>query len=185
MSRSCVCPGCGLILTDLGLPVDERANASGECRALYWELSAETLARGDAEFRHQGAVDAYTAQHAGGPSRPISVAFALIGLSLTLERGWTGREAQLAHVALARERTVRPVFDRPDAPAAITIRDVLAEAAAEPRDQIMNEWMAAVWASWASAHDEIRRLCDDRLPALTSGGLRSSSSAARTGGEPS
>ena len=71
-------------------------NASAECQRLCHELSLYTLSHGDAFFIHQVAVDAYAAQHAGPASKPITVAFALIGLCLLLERGHTGRAVQRA-----------------------------------------------------------------------------------------
>jgi hypothetical protein len=39
-------------------------------------------------------VDAYAAQHATPASKPITTAFALIGLFLFAERGFTGKQVQ-------------------------------------------------------------------------------------------
>lgn len=80
------CPGCGALYEPAGLPPPERQNTSGECLAAYHALTLRTLALGHAAFIHQHAVDAYAAQHAGGPSRPIGVYFALAGLYLH----WSG-----------------------------------------------------------------------------------------------
>ncbi len=76
------CPGCGLQLPDQHLDVPDRFNASGECFCVFSDLQCYTVAKQDPEFIHQHAVDAYEAQHAGGPTRNITVAFGLIGLYL-------------------------------------------------------------------------------------------------------
>ena len=69
---------------------------------------------GDAFFIHQVAVDAYAAQHAGPASKPITVAFALIGLCLLLERGHTGKAVQRAHMRSPSRSKSWPSFDPPD-----------------------------------------------------------------------
>ena len=74
------------------------------------ELVPRTLAlrlsHGDAFFIHQVAVDAYAAQHAGPASKTITIAFALIGLCLLLERGYTGKAVQRAQCASPTDRSV-------------------------------------------------------------------------------
>jgi Family of unknown function (DUF5946) len=88
------CPGCGLMLPDQNLPRATRHNASGECQRLNEELAAYHLQLGDATFLHQHAVDSYGAQHAGAPSRNITTAYALVGLYLAIEHGYTGLQVQ-------------------------------------------------------------------------------------------
>jgi hypothetical protein len=53
-------------------------------------------------------VDVYEAQHAGGTTRNITVAFGLIGLYLALEKGYTGKEVQQAHMQITRFRNDWP-----------------------------------------------------------------------------
>ncbi len=65
------------------------------------------------EFIHQHVVDAYGAQEALPEDKPIRLAFSLIGLYLHIERGFTGREVQLAHMKLARKKQDWPVFAIP------------------------------------------------------------------------
>jgi hypothetical protein len=62
----------------------------------YDELCAYTLTRGDVEFVHQLVVDARTAQQANATTKPIGIFFALVGLYLHVEHGWTGRQVQRA-----------------------------------------------------------------------------------------
>ena len=50
------------------------------------QLCFYTLAKQDGPFIHQHVVDAFAAQHADQDSKPIGVAFALIGLYCTSRR---------------------------------------------------------------------------------------------------
>jgi hypothetical protein len=84
------------------LDPDGRLNASGECWQVFLDLQCYTVSKQDPGFIHQHVVDAYAAQHAGGLTRPIAVAFGLIGLYLALEKGYTGREVQKAHMKIAK-----------------------------------------------------------------------------------
>src|SRR5689334_22985565 len=71
----------------------------------YYELACYTLVHPDPSFIHQYMVDAYAAQHANVYSKPISVAVALAGLSLHLERGYSGRQVRAAAYAVGEEET--------------------------------------------------------------------------------
>ena len=124
----------------------------------YDELRFDTLSRGDAEFVHQHVVDAWTAQHADAATKPIAVAFALIGLCLHIERGLTGREVQLAHMKLARQRKDWPAFELPARRGEVTVRDVLLAEGPEERDVAIDEWCACVWSAYSSSHAAVRAL---------------------------
>jgi hypothetical protein len=124
-------------------------------RAAYDELAAYTLSRGDPAFIHQHVVDAFAAQHAVEDSKPIGVAFALIGLYLHLERGQSGREVQQAHIRLAQRRRQWPVFDLPATRGDLTIRDVLGVAPGPDRDRAIDEWCASVWEAWSGSHERV------------------------------
>ena len=68
---------------------------------LYNQLALYTLAHPDPRFIHQLVVDAYTAQNADDNTKPIALVFALIGLYLHIEKGYTGKQVQRAHMQLA------------------------------------------------------------------------------------
>jgi len=55
------------------------------------ELMAWTLSLREVGFIHQEVVDARAAQHETEVSTPISIVFALIGLYLHLEKGFSGQ----------------------------------------------------------------------------------------------
>jgi hypothetical protein len=74
--------------------------------------TAYHLSSNDPTFIHQVAVDTYGAQHAGGALRNITTAYALIGLYLAVERGYTGRQVQRAHMSLAKNRSAWPRLSR-------------------------------------------------------------------------
>jgi len=136
-----VCPACG-----------------ADCAEARDELSAYTLTHGGREFIHQHAVDAYAAQHAVGAARTIGPAFGLIGLYLALEKNFSGREVQRAHMKLGQRKREWPRFTAPRDRAALTVVDVMKAEPGEARDAAILKWAAAVWDSWAEQHEAIRQL---------------------------
>jgi hypothetical protein len=122
-----------------------------------------TVAKQDPEFIHQYVVDTYAAQHAGGPTRNIPVAFGLIGLYLAVEKGYTGKQVQLAHMRIAKARKVWPRLEPPRQPAALTVMDVLQAGTDREKDAVIRKWMASVWESWSDRHTWIRITTDELL----------------------
>lgn len=159
-SATVICPGCGVRLPAAELPADDGVNASGECRQLYWQLSADTLTSAGPAFPHQFAVDAYAAQHAGTPSRPITTAFALVGLYLAYERGYSGRDVQRAHMLLARRNLDWPRFAKPAEPGLLTVLDVLQARPGTQRDQMLYSWACAVWETWQAERARVSFLVE-------------------------
>jgi hypothetical protein len=157
VNREIECPGCGLILPADGDVLDPDFNASAACRDLMYEVTYYTLALSDPFFLHQLAVDTYAAQHAGPGVKPISTAFALAGLYLVFERGFTGRQVQRVHMEMARHKQEWPRFDPPEMKAAMTVKDVLGVPDAEKTDAI-KEWGASVWETWKGEQDRIAAL---------------------------
>jgi hypothetical protein len=140
-----------------------------DCSEALSELSAYTLSHGDPEFIHQHVVDAYGAAHAGfqGSVRKqptasnVGLAFSLLGLYLACEKGYTGRQVQLAHIGLARWRKQYPKPDASPGRASVTVVDVMGAAPGEDRDRMLKQWARAVWASWKPAHQWTRALWDE------------------------
>ncbi|MCZ7381786.1 MAG: DUF5946 family protein [Candidatus Methanoperedens sp.] len=124
----------------------------------YNELSYYTLSHGDPSFIHQYIVDAYAAQHADEKSKPITVAFALIGLYLHIEKHYSGKEVQKAHMRLAKKKRQWPVFDLPEHRGNIGVSDVLRAEVGLPRDRAINEWSASVWEAWSESHVKVADL---------------------------
>lgn len=126
--------------------------------AAYHELLAYTVTRGDAEFIHQYAVDAWAAQTAHATSKPIGVCFALVGLYLHVEQGFTGKAVQRAHMRLARQPEPWPVGPLPAARGTLTVHDVMAQPEGDARDAMLRAWVASVWTAYAAHRESIVHL---------------------------
>lgn len=118
-------------------------------QSAYHALCAYTLSHGDPRFVHQHVVDAYAAQHASVDSKPIAIAFSLLGLYLHVEKGVTGRDVQRIHMRLGRQKHAWPAFRLPAARGAMTARDVMAAPAGDERDRAIDAWCASVWEAFA------------------------------------
>jgi len=129
----------------------------------YSELAFYTLARRDTAFIHQHAVDAYTAQVADESTKPIALVFALIGLYLHLEKGYTGKQVQGAHARLADQIKRWPRLPLPADRGEIRIQNVLAAAAGPDRDDLIHRWCASVWRSWHESHPVITAISREHL----------------------
>ena len=157
------CPGCLAELPDRHLNAPARFHAAGECWQAYSDLQCYSVAKQDPGFIHQHVVDTYAAQHAGGTTRNITVAFGLIGLYLALEKGYSGKQVQLAHMKIAKIRKDWPRLEPPAEPADLTVMDVLQAVTDAEKDEMIRRWMAAVWKSWADRHDWVRVTTDGVL----------------------
>jgi hypothetical protein len=162
MNKS-VCPGCGFELKTNDQALDEQYNASHACRQLYDELSAFTLSLRDKDFIHQTIVDTYAAQHSGHNVKPISTAFALIGLYLVFERGYTGKQVQQAHRILGELHRQWPRFDPPVNKNALTVAAVLHDLTEENYREQINSWAKSVWLLWSSEHENVRKMAETYL----------------------
>lgn len=124
----------------------------------FHELTIYTLAHPDPAFIHQHAVDAYAAQNADVETKPITLVFGLIGLYLHLEKGYTGKQVQRAHMQMARVRKkwVSPglVVDR----GSVHVAEVLAEEPGPARDAKIHQWCASVWGAWKEHRSQIAEL---------------------------
>lgn len=113
------------------------------------ELFAYTLARGGPAFVHQHAVDALCAQQADARTTPMQLTFALVGLCLHVERGYTGRQVQRVHAALAqRKPSTWPAFVLPLSRGAVRAADVVEAPAGPARDAAISTWCAEIWTTY-------------------------------------
>ena len=122
------------------------------------ELCAYALTHGGKQFIHQHVVDAYAAQHVSKDTKPVAMAAALIGLFLSVERGYTGRRVQLVHMQLGNKMKAWPLFEAPEKPARLTVMDPLSVPSGPERDDKIKEWGRAVWEMWRERHAEVERL---------------------------
>jgi hypothetical protein len=153
-----ICPGCGLELKSDNQALDKHYNASCACRQLYDELSSFTLSIRDNYFIHQLVVDTYAAQHSGLNVKPITTAFSLIGLYLTFERGYTGKEVQRAHMILGKAHRQWPLINPPKERASLTVLDVVRGLTGENYRERLDAWGKSVWLLWSPQHENISKL---------------------------
>jgi hypothetical protein len=128
-----------------------RMGRSKTANELFDELSFYTLAHGSPRFLHQHAVDAFAAQMADESTKTIKIFFGLMGLYLYLEKGFTGREVQRAHMNLAKKRAELPRPPLPLERGAVTVKDVMAAEPGGARDQAIGDWCASVWEAYREA----------------------------------
>jgi Family of unknown function (DUF5946) len=129
-------------------------------RDAYNELTAWTLSLRDGAFIHQHVVDAWAAQHADEDSSAVGVAFALLGLYLHLEKGFSGGEVQRAHMQLAQPygrgpgRKDWPRFSVSRDRGRVTVCDVMAVPELE-RAHAIDQWCRSVWDVWKQSYEAV------------------------------
>ncbi|HEX8509367.1 MAG TPA: DUF5946 family protein [Propionibacteriaceae bacterium] len=101
------------------------------------------------------AVDTYAAQYPGPPAKRVTLWFALAGLHLALEEGWTGRQVQVAHQRLSRLDKVGPGLGHLVVQSGMTVGDVMAACPGDERDTALTSWARAVWHAWSPSHGVI------------------------------
>ena len=75
----------------------------------------------------------------------MTLVFALIGLCLHVEKGYTGKQVQLAHMQIAKHQKqwVQPPLAKKRG--SITAADVLATTHGPARDAMIDMWSVSVW----------------------------------------
>lgn len=136
----------------------EAAGLQPQNGKFYNELACYTLAHPDPAFIHQLVVDAFAAQNADETTKPIAIVFALIGLYLHIEKGFTGKQVQRAHMQLAKwpNTWVKPPL--PENRGDVRIQDVLAEEPGPARDAMIERWCASIWEAWQPSRAPIVEL---------------------------
>jgi hypothetical protein len=129
---------------------------------LYHELCAYTLAHAGASFIHQHVVDAFTAQHADERTKPIGLTFALVGLYLHVEKDFSGKQVQRAHMELARHKQPWPTFVLPRDRGSISVAGVMSAPAGPERDSAIDAWCASVWSAFRENQPAIAELLRQR-----------------------
>jgi hypothetical protein len=128
----------------------------------YNQLAYYTLSHQGPDFIHQNVVDAFTAQNANEKTKPIAIAFALIGLYLHVEKGFTGKQVQLAHMQLANQQKSWPAFALPQDRGNITVFDVLATEPGRSRDEMIGKWCISVWSAFEKSREKVIGLLENK-----------------------
>jgi hypothetical protein len=122
-------------------------------RAAYDEVYVYSMGRPGFILQH--AVDAFAVQTSSNESKPISVVFGLIGLYLHVEKQFSGRQVQKAHMELGRAKREWPPIHLPVDRGAITVADVLAASAGPERDLAIDNWCSSVWSAFSANRQTI------------------------------
>ena len=126
----------------------------------YEELQCYTLVHGHPDFIHQHVVDAWAAQQADERTKPIALTFALVGLYLHVERGFSGRQVQRAHQQLARRKQQWPTFALPKCRGSVSAEEVMAAPAGPERDRAIDDWCASVWETYREHRQVVANLLE-------------------------
>jgi hypothetical protein len=128
-------------------------------RAAYDEVYVYTMGRPGFILQH--VVDAFAVQTANQDSKPIGVVFGLVGLYLHVEKQFSGRQVQEAHMKLGSRKREWPSIDFPKDRGAMTVVDVLAASAGTERDAAIDDWCRSVWTAFAGNRQTIIALLGD------------------------
>lgn len=115
-------------------------------RAAYDEVYVYAMGRPG--FLLQHVVDATVVQTATAETKPIGIVFGLLGLYLHVEKQFSGRQVQKAHMELAATKREWPKLPLPESRGSMTAADVLAAAEGPERDRAIEEWCESVWAAF-------------------------------------
>jgi hypothetical protein len=127
-------------------------------RSAYDELYAYTMTRGLDAFVLQHVVDAFAAQTGTDSTKPITLTFALVGLYLHVEKGYSGRQVQRVHMQLGQYKREWPAIPLPLQRGQMTPEDVLTFSAGAARDAAISEWCRSVWEGFRDSHVTIAAL---------------------------
>lgn len=144
-------------------------NTSAECWAVFGEVLAREYENAVLFGRvHQLTVDAYAAQHAGGPHPDKSVGVHLCGLHLVLVAGAHPMTVAPVLHSLASAVPSWPRFVPPPRPADVpTVIDAALASGVEEHVAAVRRWASSVWASWADWHHTIARIVAEHSPAVS------------------
>ena len=128
-------------------------------RPLYDEIYIYAMGRPG--FLLQHVVDAFAVQCATASSKPVAIVFGLVGLYLRVERQFSGRQIQLAHMKLARRKREWEYPPLPHSRGEFTVIDVLKAPAGIERDEAIDVWCRSVWGSLGDNRPSIITLLQD------------------------
>ena len=129
----------------------------------YNELSFYTLAHKDKNFIHQHVVDTYAAQTADADTKPITIFFSLAGLYLFIEKNFSGRQVQEAHLQMSGKPKEYPAIILPESRGDITVENVLAVSPGTERDKMIRKWAMSVWTAFSNQHAKVKYLTEKLL----------------------
>jgi len=128
----------------------------------YHELSFYTLSHKE-RFIHQHIVDAFAAQTADTNTKSVTIFFSLAGLYLFVEKNYTGKQVQDAHIQMAKKPKEYIKVILPESRGSITVKNVLDTPPGVDRDDMIRQWCVSVWTAFSNQHDKIIFLTEKLL----------------------
>lgn len=129
----------------------------------YDALRFYTLSHPSPEFVHQYVVDVWAAQYADEHTKPITLVFGLVGLYLHLEKGYTGKEVQNAHIKLTKHKKRWPEIHLPEERGKINVFDVMSAEPGPERDKMIDVWCISVWKAYEESFGQIEAYLQNNL----------------------
>ena len=130
---------------------------------MYHELAYYTLSHPHPRFIHQHVVDAFTAQTATTETKSIAIYYALVGLYLFIEKSYTGKEVQMAHIKLSSTSKIFETLGLPKDRGDYTIQDVLNHPPGNERDEAIHKWCVCVWDIYKNQRTPVKEFADRLL----------------------
>jgi len=131
-------------------------------RQAYDELYVYTMGHGDPAFILQHVVDAFAAQTATKETKPITLTFALVGLYLHIEKHFSGRQVQRAHMRLGARKQQWPNLLLPGERGTMGPGDVMSAEAGPARDAAIDAWCRSVWTAFHANRGAIAAWLEER-----------------------
>ncbi|BBL80905.1 hypothetical protein RxyAA322_27590 [Rubrobacter xylanophilus] len=88
-------------------------------------------------------------------AKATAIGFALAGLYLHVERGFTGRQVQHVHTLMARRRRAWPSFVLPRDRGRVNVEHVMTRPPGPARDRAIEAWCASVWGAFGGNRDAV------------------------------
>ena len=129
----------------------------------YNELAYYTLSHKGQDFIHQHIVDAYAIQTANEHTKPIKITYALIGIYLHVEKGYTGKQVQMAHIEMSKKSKVFPPIILPTNRGEISITDVIKITTPAERDIQIHRCCESIWEAFSTQHELIKAITESLL----------------------
>lgn len=129
----------------------------------YNQLAFYTLSHKGKDFIHQHLVDAYTIQTANEHTKPIAIIYALAGIYIHVEKNYTGKEVQQAHLIMSKKSKIFPTITLPKNRGTITISDIIKIDNPEEKDIAIHKWCESVWQAFSTQHEIIIEITESLL----------------------
>jgi Family of unknown function (DUF5946) len=110
--------------------------------------AARIMGEASLQGHFQLRVDTYFAQHPDPQTSDLSIAFALIGLDLALERGASGVDVRALHQRLGDAKIAWPHLEPPVDRGSLTVFDVALASSSHGCAGQLCRWAGSVWRPW-------------------------------------